>query len=148
MWKQWEKNHLARNQLYSLSFFLLLHFSALRAVRLNWSHPDKPSGIMLGYEVLRRTLRSCTAGSTGVKPSSEKNSESAGSLRFKCHYLQCPVGHSVCDTSCFHPDKQVIVFISTCTCFFTKTHNQIKHLRTASHVKNKIDTEGLFFGYS
>ncbi|CAB1442995.1 unnamed protein product, partial [Pleuronectes platessa] len=37
-----------------------------RAVRLNWSHPGKPSGIMLGYKVLRRTLRSCTSGSAGV----------------------------------------------------------------------------------
>ncbi|MEQ2217852.1 hypothetical protein XENOCAPTIV_024468 [Xenoophorus captivus] len=74
-----------------------------RAVRLDWAHPGKPSGIMLGYEVLRRTLRSCTDGSTGVAPSSY----SAHGLRFKCFYLQCPVGHSVCGTSCFHPETQI-----------------------------------------
>nr|XP_054587843.1 usherin [Nothobranchius furzeri] len=75
-----------------------------RLVRLDWSHPGRPSGIMLGYEVLRRTLRSCTDGSTGIKLSSGTDS---GALRFECSYLQCPVGHSVCGTSCFHPDKQV-----------------------------------------
>uniref|UniRef100_A0A3Q3B8L8 Usher syndrome 2A (autosomal recessive, mild) n=1 Tax=Kryptolebias marmoratus TaxID=37003 RepID=A0A3Q3B8L8_KRYMA len=55
--------------------------------RLNWSHPGKPSGIMLGYEVLRRTLRACPDGSRGVKPSSGKNSESAGFiyLIFVCY---------------------------------------------------------------
>uniref|UniRef100_A0A3B5M4G7 Usher syndrome 2A (autosomal recessive, mild) n=1 Tax=Xiphophorus couchianus TaxID=32473 RepID=A0A3B5M4G7_9TELE len=71
--------------------------------RLDWAHPGRPSGIMLGYEVLRRTLRSCTDRSTGVTPSSD----SAGGLRFKCSYLQCPVGHSVCGTSCFHPETQI-----------------------------------------
>uniref|UniRef100_A0A3Q2FNI0 Usherin-like n=1 Tax=Cyprinodon variegatus TaxID=28743 RepID=A0A3Q2FNI0_CYPVA len=35
-------------------------------VRLEWAHPGKPSGIMLGYKVLRRTLRSCTDGSMGL----------------------------------------------------------------------------------
>uniref|UniRef100_A0A3B4TAI5 Usherin n=1 Tax=Seriola dumerili TaxID=41447 RepID=A0A3B4TAI5_SERDU len=37
--------------------------------RLDWSLPGRPSGIMLGYEVLRRTLRSCASGSTGVTSS-------------------------------------------------------------------------------
>ncbi|KAM4744036.1 usherin isoform 3-T3 [Anableps anableps] len=74
-----------------------------RVVRLDWAHPGRPSGIMLGYEVLRRTLRSCTDGSTGVTPSSD----SGRGLRFKCSYLQCPVGHSVCGTSCFHPETQI-----------------------------------------
>ncbi|XP_014832285.1 PREDICTED: usherin-like isoform X1 [Poecilia mexicana] len=74
-----------------------------RVVRLDWAHPGRPSGIMLGYEVLRRTLRSCTDRSTGVTPSSD----SGGGLRFKCSYLQCPAGHSVCGTSCFHPETQI-----------------------------------------
>uniref|UniRef100_A0A1A7W9R6 Usher syndrome 2A (Autosomal recessive, mild) n=3 Tax=Nothobranchiidae TaxID=405002 RepID=A0A1A7W9R6_9TELE len=78
-----------------------------RLVRLDWSLPGRPSGIMLGYEVLRRTLRPCTDGSTGIKLSSGTDSDSTGGLRFECSYLQCPVGHSVCGTSCFHPDQQV-----------------------------------------
>ncbi|XP_051795531.1 usherin [Acanthochromis polyacanthus] len=78
-----------------------------RVVRLDWSHPGKPSGIMLGYEVLRRTLRSCADGSTGGTSSLGEESDGAGGLRFRCFYLQCPVGYGVCGTSCFNPDKQV-----------------------------------------
>ncbi|XP_074522167.1 usherin [Halichoeres trimaculatus] len=77
-----------------------------RAVRLDWSPPGRPSGIMLGYEVLRRTLRSCDIGSTGVTPFTGSE-ESGSGLRFRCSYLQCPATNSVCGTSCFHPDSQV-----------------------------------------
>ncbi|KAM7406312.1 hypothetical protein PAMP_000697 [Pampus punctatissimus] len=67
----------------------------------------RPSGIMLGYEVLRRTLRSCVSGSTGVTSSVGEESGGAGGVRFTCSYLQCPATHGVCGTSCFHPDIQV-----------------------------------------
>ncbi|XP_030271338.1 usherin [Sparus aurata] len=76
-----------------------------RVVRLDWSRPGRPSGIMLGYEVLRRTLRSCAVGSTGV--TSYAGEESAGGVRFRCSYLQCPASHVVCGTSCFNLDIQV-----------------------------------------
>ncbi|KAM6942982.1 usherin [Xenentodon cancila] len=76
-----------------------------RLVRLDWSRPGKPSGIMLGYEVLRRTLRSCNKGSTGQMQALESNSPDGSRLR--CSYLQCPPGHGVCGTSCFQPDIQV-----------------------------------------
>ncbi|KAF6731117.1 Usherin, partial [Oryzias melastigma] len=78
-----------------------------RSVRLHWSHPGKPNGIMLGYEVLRRTLRSCAQGATRVTPSSGRHLNNAGVSRFRCSYLQCPLNHDVCVTSCFDPDTQV-----------------------------------------
>uniref|UniRef100_UPI0037E7E888 usherin n=1 Tax=Semicossyphus pulcher TaxID=241346 RepID=UPI0037E7E888 len=78
-----------------------------RVVRLDWSRPGRPSGIMLGYEVLRRTLRSCSVGSTGVTSSAGGELAGAGGVRFRCSYLQCPATHGVCGTSCFHPDTQV-----------------------------------------
>ncbi|XP_070762485.1 usherin [Enoplosus armatus] len=78
-----------------------------RVVRLDWSRPGRPSGIMLGYEVLRRTLRSCAVGSTGVTSSLGEESGGAGGVRFTCSYLQCPATHGVCGTSCFNPDIQV-----------------------------------------
>lgn len=83
---------------------------SVRVVRLDWSRPDRPSGIMLGYEVLRRTLRSCAVGSTGVASSVGEESGGAGGVRFRCSYLQCPASHGVCGTSCFPPDIQVIMF--------------------------------------
>ncbi len=95
----------SRHPYLSLSLFL-----SVRAVRLDWSRPGRPSGIMLGYEILRRTLRSCADGSKGVTPSVGEESGGAGGVRFKCSYLQCPVGHGVCGTSCFDPDIQVIMF--------------------------------------
>ncbi|KAM4602923.1 usherin [Polymixia lowei] len=68
-----------------------------RAVRLEWSSPGKPSGIMIGYEVLRRTLRSCAGGSARVMtPVGEE-----------CSYLECPVAHGMCGTSCLQPDTQI-----------------------------------------
>ncbi|XP_055085949.1 usherin [Periophthalmus magnuspinnatus] len=70
-----------------------------RAVRLDWSHPGRPSGIMLGYEVLRRTIRSCGSGS-------EESEKPVGS-GFTCTYIQCPAAHAVCGASCFHPDTEV-----------------------------------------
>ncbi|XP_060897032.1 usherin [Labrus mixtus] len=73
-----------------------------RMVGLAWSHPGRPNGIMLGYEVLRRTLRSCA-----VTSSAGEESGGAGGSRFRCTYLQCPAAHGVCGTSCFHPEIQV-----------------------------------------
>ncbi|XP_071778073.2 usherin [Centroberyx gerrardi] len=79
-----------------------------RAVRLEWASPGRPSGIMLGYEVLRRTLRSCGGGSAVVTtPSAEESGGGGGGGRARCSYLQCPATHGVCGTSCFQPDTQV-----------------------------------------
>lgn len=69
-----------------------------RAVGLDWSPPGRPSGIMLGYEILRWTLRSCAVG---------EKSAGVGEEKLRCSYVQCPAGHGVCGTSCFHPDAQV-----------------------------------------
>lgn len=81
-------------------------FSA-RTVRLDWSHPGRPSGIMLGYEILRRTLRSCGPRSTVIASSLGEDSE--GGLMLRCSYLQCPAAYGVCEVSCFDIDTQVIM---------------------------------------
>ncbi|XP_077419247.1 usherin isoform X1 [Vanacampus margaritifer] len=66
-----------------------------RVVKLDWSPPGRPSGIMRGYDVLRWTFGSCGSRSAGV------------TSYVSCSYLQCPAIHQVCGTSCFHPDQQV-----------------------------------------
>nr|XP_061796460.1 usherin-like [Nerophis lumbriciformis] len=78
-----------------------------RVVKLDWSPPGRPSGIMKGYEVLRRTFRSCVSRSAGHTAHVWKKSEDGSSGIFTCSYLQCPSAHHMCGTSCFHPDKQV-----------------------------------------
>ncbi|TMS13118.1 Usherin [Larimichthys crocea] len=84
-----------------------------RVVRLDWSHPGRPSGIMLGYEVLRRTLRSCVVGSTGVTSSVGEQSAGAGGVR--CSYLQCPASH---DENCCpdHSQGRVSVGLGDSCC--------------------------------
>ncbi|KAM6979899.1 usherin [Aplochiton taeniatus] len=67
-----------------------------RSVRLDWSPPGRPSGILLGYELLRRTLKPCgvaTPGPTGSE--------------VVCTYLQCSVLQGVCGRTCYQPDTQV-----------------------------------------
>ncbi|TWW67416.1 Usherin Usher syndrome type IIa protein [Takifugu flavidus] len=76
-----------------------------RVVRLDWSHPSRPNGIMLGYEILRRTLRSCAPGSAVI--TSSLGEGSVGGLGSRCSYLECPATHGVCGMSCFHTDTQV-----------------------------------------
>ncbi|KAM3876945.1 usherin [Diretmus argenteus] len=78
-----------------------------RAVRLEWSSPGRPSGIMLGYEVLRRTLKSCGGGSAGVTTPLREESGGGGGGKVRCSYLECPTTHGVCGASCFQPDVQV-----------------------------------------
>lgn len=87
--------------------YLTLSLVSIRAVRLDWSPPGRPSGIMLGYEILRRTRRSCAVGSP-------VGGESAvvGQETLRCTYVQCPAGLGVCGTTCYHPDSQVSEFYS------------------------------------
>nr|XP_057944950.1 usherin isoform X3 [Doryrhamphus excisus] len=75
-----------------------------RRVKLDWSPPGRPSGIILGYEVLRRSFGLC--GSTSAGGMSSLGKDSRG-IKLRCSYLQCPATYSVCETSCFHPDVQV-----------------------------------------
>lgn len=116
VWKECEGEHTPA---YPFHFILVAPpppSLSFRVVRLDWSHPGKPSGIMLGYEVLRRTLRSCAAGSTGVTSSTGEELNGTGGLRFRCSYLQCPASHGVCGASCSDPDIQVIML----PLFFTR----------------------------
>ncbi|XP_061132682.1 usherin [Syngnathus typhle] len=78
-----------------------------RVVKLDWSPPGRPNGIILGYDVLKRTLGSCGSRSAEVTPYVRKESGDSDGVIFRCSYLQCPATHHVCGTSCFHPDQQV-----------------------------------------
>uniref|UniRef100_A0A3B3X6F7 Usher syndrome 2A (autosomal recessive, mild) n=1 Tax=Poecilia mexicana TaxID=48701 RepID=A0A3B3X6F7_9TELE len=66
-------------------------------VRLDWAHPGRPSGIMLGYEVLRRTLRSCTDRSTGVTPCRFFYIEKSSKINFPPLYMHSCVKQICCN---------------------------------------------------
>lgn len=105
-WLCHHNRHSQDDRSHSLSC-ALSPFSA-RVVMLDWFQPGRPSGIMLGYEILRRTLRSCAPGLTAI--ASSLGEDSAGGLMLRCSYLQCPAAYGVCEVSCFHIDTQVIMF--------------------------------------
>ncbi|KAJ7988957.1 hypothetical protein DPEC_G00314570 [Dallia pectoralis] len=68
-----------------------------RSVRVKWTSPQQPNGIMLGYEVWRRTLRTCD----------EALNQEGEVSEVKCSYLQCLASQGVCGTSCYQPLTQV-----------------------------------------
>ncbi|XP_062863133.1 usherin [Trichomycterus rosablanca] len=65
-----------------------------RSVKLEWTSPGQPNGIMGGYNVHRRTL----------KPCEELQAETP---QTRCSYLRCPVDQDFCGRSCFQPQQQV-----------------------------------------
>ncbi|XP_061735051.1 usherin isoform X2 [Nerophis ophidion] len=75
-----------------------------RVVKIDWSPPGRPSGIMVGYEVLRQSLEICGSRSAGPMPPVGRDT---GGIKFRCSYLQCPATYSVCGMSCFLPNEQV-----------------------------------------
>ncbi|KAG7465654.1 hypothetical protein MATL_G00155810 [Megalops atlanticus] len=68
-----------------------------RSVRVEWASPGQPNGIMLGYDLRRRSLQSCERARAG---------QGAGTEAL-CSYLECPVQESVCGSSCYQPEHQV-----------------------------------------
>ncbi|MFT7813012.1 usherin [Arapaima gigas] len=67
-----------------------------QSVRLDWMSPGKPNGILLGYDVRRRTLLPCNGGLSQIS--------GAGT---RCSYLECSIDESVCGLSCFQPEIEV-----------------------------------------
>ncbi|KAF7704133.1 hypothetical protein HF521_021205 [Silurus meridionalis] len=68
-----------------------------RSVRLEWSSPGRPNGILGGYEIHRKTL----------KPCKELQAEQAVFSQTRCSYLQCPINQDFCGNSCYRPEEQV-----------------------------------------
>ncbi|XP_076156222.1 usherin [Alosa pseudoharengus] len=68
-----------------------------RSVRLEWSSPGQPNGILLGYDVRRRALRQCEElrVQLTLRP--------AG----RCSLLRCPKPQRICGSACYHPQEQV-----------------------------------------
>ncbi|KAM4770863.1 usherin [Rhinophrynus dorsalis] len=67
-----------------------------RSVRIDWTSSEEPNGIILGFDLRRRTLSPCSNG--------QKLSEDYG---FKpCSYLKCRKYEDICGDVCYNPNNQ------------------------------------------
>uniref|UniRef100_A0A8C1J3X3 Usherin n=1 Tax=Cyprinus carpio TaxID=7962 RepID=A0A8C1J3X3_CYPCA len=68
-----------------------------RSVKLDWTSPGKPNGILGGYDVWRRTLQRCE----------ELQTQQAFAPQAHCSYLECLADQDFCDKTCYNPETQV-----------------------------------------
>ncbi|RXN20724.1 usherin [Labeo rohita] len=68
-----------------------------RSIKLEWTSPGKPNGILGGYDVWRRTLPWCE----------ELQTQQAFAPQAHCSYLECPAERDFCGKTCYKPETQV-----------------------------------------
>ncbi|XP_072265966.1 usherin isoform X2 [Pyxicephalus adspersus] len=66
-----------------------------RSVEISWAPPEEPNGIILGYELRRRTLYPYT----GQNPTKNGNEE-------PCMPIKCKKGEDICRGACYNPHQQ------------------------------------------
>ncbi|TRY59653.1 hypothetical protein DNTS_027396, partial [Danionella cerebrum] len=74
-----------------------IHVLSSRSLKLEWTSPTLPNGILRGYEVWRRTLQTCEKLQT--------QQEFAPPTR--CSYLECPANEEFCGMKCYNPEIEV-----------------------------------------
>ncbi|NXL36266.1 USH2A protein, partial [Glaucidium brasilianum] len=75
----------------------IIHIIGSRSLQINWSSPEQPNGIILGYELLRKVWQRCTTSKT------PKNSKS----NRMCISLECEKHENICGEVCYHPELKV-----------------------------------------
>ncbi|XP_016124971.1 usherin [Sinocyclocheilus grahami] len=68
-----------------------------RSVKLEWTSPGKPNGILGGYDVWRSTLQRCE----------ELQTQQAFAPQAHCSYLECLAEQDFCGKTCYKPETQV-----------------------------------------
>ncbi|KFO25414.1 Usherin [Fukomys damarensis] len=68
-----------------------------RSLRIDWVSPGKPKGIILGYDLLRKTWRPCSE----TRKLMEKHSSDL------CKVVKCPKPLNICGHTCFSPEAKV-----------------------------------------
>ncbi|KAM5300669.1 usherin [Glossophaga mutica] len=71
-----------------------IHSITSRSLQIDWMTPGKPNGIILGYDVLRKTWYPC--------PTSSKNPR--GEL---CQAVMCQNHETICGDRCYSPETKV-----------------------------------------
>ncbi|XP_018411554.1 PREDICTED: usherin [Nanorana parkeri] len=90
--------HMIRNR---TDLFLIVNTIAgsiaLESVEISWAPPENPNGIILGYELRRRTLYPYTVGCSLTM---DGNGQS-------CKAMKCKKGEEICGGACYKPHLQV-----------------------------------------
>ncbi|XP_013375386.1 PREDICTED: usherin isoform X1 [Chinchilla lanigera] len=68
-----------------------------RSFRIDWVSPGKPRGIILGYDLLRKTWRPCSKTRKLVEGRSDE----------LCKVVKCPKPRKICGHICFSPKDKV-----------------------------------------
>ncbi|XP_058875359.1 usherin-like, partial [Acipenser ruthenus] len=74
-----------------------VHVISSRSLRVDWASPGRPNGIMLGYDVRRRTLRWCAQAQLLQEMQTGR----------QCLYVQCGINENICGGFCYQPEHQI-----------------------------------------
>ena len=82
-------------------FFRMIDYSVhFRSLQIDWMSPGRPSGIILGYDLLRKTWRPCSKTEKLMK-------DHTGGL---CKAVECQKHERLCGTRCYSPEAKVNLF--------------------------------------
>ncbi|KAM9109657.1 usherin isoform 1-T1 [Megaptera novaeangliae] len=74
-----------------------IHGITSRSLQIDWMSPGKPNGIILGYDLLRKTWRSCLKIQKSVKDHSHE----------LCKAVKCQKPETICGPRCYSPEAKV-----------------------------------------
>uniref|UniRef100_A0A8C9BFN6 Usherin n=1 Tax=Phocoena sinus TaxID=42100 RepID=A0A8C9BFN6_PHOSS len=74
-----------------------IHGITSRSLQIDWMSPGKPNGIILGYDLLRKTWRSCLKTQKSVKDHSHE----------LCRAVKCQKPETICGPRCYSPEAKV-----------------------------------------
>ncbi|XP_053568734.1 usherin [Bombina bombina] len=70
----------------------------LRSAQIEWSPPGEPNGIILGYNLIRRTLNPCVNVQKSVMDQGDQS----------CSFLKCRIYEEACGGLCYNPQNQIV----------------------------------------
>lgn len=79
----------------------ILFTVCFRSVKLEWTSPGRPNGILGGYDVWRRTLKRCE----------DLQTQQTFAPQSRCSYLECSAEQDFCGKTCYNPEMQVTTHI-------------------------------------
>lgn len=76
------------------------YFICYRSLQIDWMSPGRPNGIILGYDLLRKTWYPCPATQKLMKDHSGE----------RCKAATCQKPEIICGHRCYSPEAKVNLF--------------------------------------